>query len=77
MKRSDMVLFSLCMICSIYGLIAIGSATKAYESGSFKFLFVQIFGILVGVFLFILSNLFRPENKEKKENDAPSSAEEK
>ena len=33
--------------------------------------------ICIGVFLFILSNLFRPENKEKKENDAPSSAEEK
>jgi len=54
MKRSDMVLFTLCMICSIYGLIAIGSATAAYDGGSFKYIFVQAFAIIIGIILFIV-----------------------
>lgn len=53
-KRADMVLFSLCMICSIFGIVAIASATKNYDGGSFKFIFVQSFAVIIGILLFIL-----------------------
>ncbi len=52
-KRADMVLFALCFICSIFGIVVIASATKAYDGGSFKFIFVQVFALIVGIVLFV------------------------
>ena len=49
-----MVLLVLCLICSIFGVVVIASATKAYDSGSFKYVFVQVFSMIVGLFLFVL-----------------------
>ena len=52
-KRADMVLFVLCFICSIFGIVVIASATKAYDGGSFKYVFVQVFALIVGIGLFV------------------------
>ncbi len=52
-KRADMVLFTLCFICSIFGIVVIASATKAYDGGSFKYVFVQAFALIVGIVLFV------------------------
>jgi len=56
-KRADMVLFALCFICSIFGVVVIASATKAYDGGSFKYVFVQVFALLVGIVLFVVITL--------------------
>lgn len=53
-KRADMVLFALCFICSVFGIVVIASATKAYDGGAFRYVFVQIFALIVGIFLFIM-----------------------
>lgn len=49
-----MLLFALCFICSIFGIVVIASATKAYDGGSFKYVFVQIFALIVGIALFVI-----------------------
>ena len=49
-----MVLFSLCLICSLFGIVVIASATSNYDSGAFKYVFVQAFSMIIGIGLFIL-----------------------
>ena len=49
-----MVLFTLCLICSLFGIVVIASATAAYEGGSFKYIFVQTFALLIGIVLFVM-----------------------
>ena len=51
-SRADMVLFSLCMICSVFGLVVIRSATASF--GTSQYIMVQSACILIGVVLFIL-----------------------
>lgn len=53
-KRADMVLFALCMICTLFGIVVIASATATSESGSFKFIFVQTFAMFIGIALFAI-----------------------
>ncbi len=49
-----MVLFTLCLICSLFGIVVIASATSNYASGAFKYIFVQAFSMIIGIGLFIL-----------------------
>ncbi|MEG1404863.1 MAG: FtsW/RodA/SpoVE family cell cycle protein [Oscillospiraceae bacterium] len=51
-KRADMLLFTLCMICSIFGLVVISSATASFNSP--RFMFVQIVALFIGIVLFVL-----------------------
>ncbi|MEG0035621.1 MAG: FtsW/RodA/SpoVE family cell cycle protein [Oscillospiraceae bacterium] len=51
-KRADMLLFTLCMICSIFGLVVISSATTSFNSP--RFMFVQIVALCIGIVLFVL-----------------------
>ncbi|MGN1002815.1 MAG: FtsW/RodA/SpoVE family cell cycle protein [Oscillospiraceae bacterium] len=53
-KRADMVLFLLCLICSLFSLVVISSATATSESGSFKYVFVQALALIIGIGLFVL-----------------------
>lgn len=49
-----MVLFSLCLFCSLFGIVVIASATSNYEGGSFKYIVVQGFALIIGIILFIM-----------------------
>ena len=49
-----MVLFSLCLFCSLFGIVVIASATAAYDGGSFKYIIVQGFALIIGIILFII-----------------------
>ena len=51
-KKADLLLFFLCLAASIFGIIAISTAT-AYE-GSFKYVAVQIAAMIIGIGLFVL-----------------------
>lgn len=53
-SRADMLLFSLCMICSIFGIVMISSATATSESGSARYVLIQFVALLIGVGLFVL-----------------------
>lgn len=55
-KEADMFLLSVCLICSIFGLLLILSATKSYSNTS-RFIMVQGIGIILGVILFVLFSL--------------------
>lgn len=53
-SRADMLLFSLCMICSIFGIVMISSATATSESGSARYVLIQSVALLIGIGLFVL-----------------------
>lgn len=53
-KRADMVLFALIMVSTIFGIIVIASATATSETGSFQYVFVQSFSMIVGIVLFVI-----------------------
>lgn len=51
--RADMFLFTMSVICAIYGIIVIASATKSYENGSAQYVIVQTLALVLGILLFI------------------------
>lgn len=53
-KRADMLLLALCLICSIFGMVVIASATASFEGGSFRYLVIQGTSIIIGLGLFVL-----------------------
>ncbi len=52
-SRADMVLLTLCMVCTIFGLVAISSAVKTLD-GSARYIIVQIICMFIGLGLFVL-----------------------
>lgn len=54
-KKIDKILLFLSIICSLYGLHLIHSATASY--GSEKFVDIQLFAIILGLFCFIIASL--------------------
>ena len=51
--RADMFLFTMSVICALYGIVVIASATKSYENGSAQFVIVQTLALVLGMLLFI------------------------
>lgn len=51
--RADMFLFAMSVICALYGIVVIASATKSYENGSAQFVIVQTLALVLGILLFI------------------------
>ena len=51
--RADMYLLSLCCICSMFGLVMIGSATASYGN-VYKFIVVQLIALFIGITLYIV-----------------------
>ncbi len=52
LKRADILLFALCFICAIFGIVLISSATKSYQSHSF--VITQTAALMIGIFLFVI-----------------------
>ena len=52
-SRADMYLLSLCCICSLFGLVMIGSATASYGN-AYKFIVVQLIALFIGITLYIV-----------------------
>ncbi len=51
-KRADMTLLTLCLIASVFGLVAISSASASL--GSTRYIIVQFASLLIGLGLFVL-----------------------
>lgn len=60
-RRADMLLLALCVICSIFGIVVIRSATLSYDDSS-RFVFVQILSLILGVVLFVVFTIMDAEN---------------
>ena len=54
LQRADMLLFTLCFICSVFGIVMIASAMDTAPSGSFRYVAVQILALLIGIVLFVI-----------------------
>lgn len=52
-RRVDMFLFTMSVICAVYGIIVIASATQSYANGSAQYVIVQTLALGLGVLLFI------------------------
>ena len=51
-RRADMVLFSLCMISSIMGLVVIASATASFNT--IQYVAVQLMALIIGIGLYVI-----------------------
>lgn len=51
-RRADMVLFSLCMISSIMGLVVIASATASFNT--IQYVVVQLMALIIGIGLYVV-----------------------
>lgn len=60
-KRADMLLLGLCVLCSLFGIVIIRSATLSYD-GSSRFVFVQILSLFLGIALFVIFTILDAEN---------------
>ena len=51
-KRADMVLLMLCVVCSVFGITMIASATRSFDSP--RYIIVQVIGLVIGLALYVL-----------------------
>jgi len=54
-KKSDMLLLFLCIVCSIYGIIIISSATKSFETS--QYVIIQSVALFLGIIAFVVMSL--------------------
>lgn len=54
LKRADTTLLALCLICAIFGIVVIASATATLKEGSTRYIIVQLTSLLIGLGLFTL-----------------------
>lgn len=54
-RRADMILLSLCIAASVFGIVAISSATAV--KGSAQFVRTQLLALLLGIVLYVLFTL--------------------
>lgn len=51
-KRADMLLFTLCLICALFGIVLISSATLSYDTP--RYVLTQSLALIIGIFLFVV-----------------------
>lgn len=56
-KKADMFLLALCLLCSVFGLILIWSATRNFSDGAWQFLSVQIGALVLGLIAFVAASI--------------------
>ena len=54
-RRADMILLSLCIAASVYGIVVISSATNV--NGSAQYVRTQILALVLGIILYIVFTL--------------------
>lgn len=54
-KKSDMLLLSLCIVCSVYGIIIISSATKSFNTN--QYVYIQSAALFLGIIAFVVMSL--------------------
>lgn len=52
LKRADMLLLGICVICSIFSIVIIASATASFNTP--RYIIVQVVGLLIGLVLFVI-----------------------
>lgn len=52
-KKADMILLALCLICSVFGIVLIWSATRSFQDGAGSFISLQIGALVLGLICFV------------------------
>ena len=52
--RADMLLFTLCLASSVFGIVMISSATATSKAGNTGYVMIQTVALLIGIALFVL-----------------------
>jgi len=60
-KKADMFLLILSILCAVFGIVLIWSATRSFSGGAGSFLTVQIMALVLGLFGFVLSSVIDVE----------------
>ena len=55
-RRADMFLLVMAILCAVFGIVVISSATASY--GSPKYVIVQTASLFLGIFAFVMVELF-------------------
>lgn len=58
-KRADILLLAVCVFCTVFGIIAIRSATASM--GSSKYIIVQTFSLFLGLLAFFVFTIIDPD----------------
>lgn len=53
LRRADIILFLLCFVCSIFGIVLISSAVQTFASPA-RYILVQILSLFLGMALFVI-----------------------
>ena len=53
-KRADMVLLAMCIVCALFGIVVISSASSALDDGPVRYVLVQSISLIIGIVLFVL-----------------------
>ena len=61
LKKGDMVLLLLCVVTTVFGCLAIASATNANAAGPMRYLLVQSGAAVIGIFAYVLFSSFDTE----------------
>jgi rod shape determining protein RodA len=54
-KKSDMLLLSLCIVCSIFGIVIISSATHSFHTN--QYVYIQTGALILGIVAFVVMSL--------------------
>lgn len=60
-KKADMLLLALCIICTVFGIVLIYSATKSFETGYGQYVSIQTGALILGIILFIIFSIIDVE----------------
>jgi len=54
-KKSDMLLLALCIVCSVFGIIIISSATRSYHTN--QYVYIQTAALILGICAYVAFSL--------------------
>lgn len=60
LKHADMLLFTLCLICSIFGIIVINSATQSYGNPQ-RYVAIQVIALILGIIAYVALTIIDSE----------------
>ena len=55
LKKSDVILLTLCLICTVFGIVIISSATRSYQTN--EYVYIQIAALILGIGAFVIFSL--------------------
>lgn len=55
LRKTDYILLSLCVACTIFGIVIISSATKSYRTN--EYIYIQVAALIIGIAAYVIFSL--------------------